>query len=172
MSQGQEIVELILFSVSGKPCALPVAQLQEVLPYAALLKPPGMPFVIEGFLNIGGRMHPVMRLDRALSLAEFAIELYTPMLVLKGLGRPAAFLAESVERVVGVPRTEIHPIESRDSWNGCVLAAFQWNKNSVALLSSERLLLAEEHAALREFSAATEARIRSLRSTSVGSTVP
>lgn len=151
MLNDQEVIDLLIVRVSGRDCALPLIFVQEVVPVAALLKPPTMPRALEGFLNLAGVMHPVIRLDRVLGLPEFSLGLYTPILVLKGFPRPLAFLAESAVRVVNLPAGALHPMPSGESWNGCVRAEFSWNDAPVALLDPAKLVLLEEESTLRDF---------------------
>jgi hypothetical protein len=59
---------LLLFHLSGQSAAFPVANVHSVAPMASLARPPGLPSVLEGILNLGGAAVPVLRLDRLFHL--------------------------------------------------------------------------------------------------------
>src|SRR5438128_2487698 len=80
---GTDRRSLLLFHLPGHACALPLASVQEVVPMPLLSRPPGLPSVLAGFLDLGGAIVPVLRLDRLLGLSEVVPGLYTPLLVLR-----------------------------------------------------------------------------------------
>ncbi len=95
-----EFRTLVIFEVCGRFCALPTTTVKEVMLLPELSKPPGLFSLVEGILNLGGQVIPVLRLDRLFGLPEIRLGLYTPVLLLKGMGVPLALLVDQVTEVV------------------------------------------------------------------------
>jgi purine-binding chemotaxis protein CheW len=55
-------MEILLFEVAGERCALAVADVLRVVPAAAVAPLPGAPAVVDGVLDLHGRVVPVLSL--------------------------------------------------------------------------------------------------------------
>ena len=155
---------LLFFQLGGQLCALPADAVAEVVPLPALSRPPGLPDLLEGLLNLGGQTVPVVRLDRLLGLPPLTPGLYTPLLILRP--GPLALLVETVRGLVSVPAAEVRPGPAGHSCNDCLegeltLAGVP-SAPPVALLCPERLLLAQERRCLEQVRAAEQVRLRRL----------
>ena len=89
--------------------AVPVAQLQEVLPAFELLRVAGMPAVMARLIGLRGEVLPV--LDAAVLLGDAALELDVHMhfLVLEGDSRKFALLVEGIEDLVEIENDPSRP---------------------------------------------------------------
>jgi purine-binding chemotaxis protein CheW len=152
---------VLLFRLGGHACALPADAVAEVVPLPLLSRPPGLPDLLEGLLNLGGWAVPVVRLDRLLGLPPLTPGLYTPLLVLR---RPAALalLVEAVQGLVSVPAADVRPGAPGHSCNDCLEGELTLAGRPVALLDPERLLLAKERRCLAALQAAEQERLRRL----------
>jgi purine-binding chemotaxis protein CheW len=148
--------ELLKFSVSGHACALRLSLVSEVLPYAHLTRPPGLPSVLDGFLNLGGTAVAVLRLDRLFDFPPTPVSLYTPLVVLRAEGPPAALLVDSVAGVICPPAEALVPLRDQNSFNGCAEAEILMPDGTVHLLSPARLLLEQERLAIGELQQRTQ----------------
>ena len=99
---------LMVFHLAGQAYALPLRELQEVVPMAELFRPPGLPSVLAGFLNLAGTAIPVLRLDRLFELPEPVLGLYTPLLLLRHPDYQVALLVDKVSEILAVPRRGHH----------------------------------------------------------------
>lgn len=140
---------VVVFRVGGELCALPVSAVAEVLHMAQVARPPGLPRILEGFLDIDGRAHAVLRLDRLFGLAETPLALYTPLLILRDAQPPLALLAEAVTGVLAAE--EVVPIEESGTFNGCVVGEARTAAGPAHLLATERILLEHEQRLVEEF---------------------
>jgi purine-binding chemotaxis protein CheW len=154
----------LVFRLPGHACAVSLILVQEVVPMAELSRPPGLPPVVEGFLNLGGSAVPVLRPDRLLGLPEVAVGLYTPLIVLRQGRGSLALLVETVE-VIG-PATERLPLptgaEGGYSFNDCAEGQVVVGKKNAVVLSVERLLLEKERQCLAHLQAIEQERLRRL----------
>jgi purine-binding chemotaxis protein CheW len=152
---------VIVFEAAGQRFALDAARVREILPMAALSRPPALPPLLEGFLNLGGVPAPVLRLARLFRLPERAPERYTPLILLAGEA-PLALMVESVHEVTAVSPAEWVPLPAGQVVNDCALALFERGGVPAHLLAPERLLLEAEARRVAELRAAEELRLREL----------
>jgi purine-binding chemotaxis protein CheW len=151
----------VVFTVSDAIYALPRSAVQEILLMPALSRPPGLPSMVEGFLQCGGLV-PVVRLDRLFELAEHAPGLYSHLLLLTPSPFPLALLVDRVREILSVPRAAVVPLREDQVLNGCVTAHLQLGEGAIPLLSLEHLLLAEERERLASLREAAARRVREL----------
>jgi purine-binding chemotaxis protein CheW len=111
---------LLVFRLAGRDCALPLEAVQEVVPMARLSRPPTLPAVWQGFLNLGGAAVAVLHLSRLFGLPDVALGLYTPLLVLRQPAERVALLVEAVRGIVRVAAADVRPVRGAYSFNDCV----------------------------------------------------
>jgi purine-binding chemotaxis protein CheW len=151
-----------LFSVAGETFGLRLESVSEIVPMAALSRPPSIPSVLEGFLNLGGAAVPVLRIAGLLGLPEERPALHTPLVVIRSGTLLLALLVNRVIGIVSVPMDGLVPISDTDSFNGCVDGRLLVADEAVHLLSVDRLLLEKEHRTLAEFQATETRRLRQI----------
>ena len=93
----EQDLHVAAFELAGRTCAIPSANVREVLFMPALARPPGLPAILEGILNLGGVAVPVVKLDRLFGLPERVAGLYTPIIVLRSQN-PLALLVDKAAR--------------------------------------------------------------------------
>lgn len=150
---------LLVFSVSGQAYALPLGTVQEIVPMAALSRPPGMPALLAGFLNLGGQAIAVLRLDQMFSLPDLTPGLYTPLVIVRLAEGLLALMVEKVSRIVTVFDSAMVPIREQDSFNDCAEGLINSAEGTVLLLSAERLLLEKERQCLANLEAQEQERL-------------
>jgi purine-binding chemotaxis protein CheW len=153
---------VVVFHIAGQAYGLPLADLREVVPMAELSRPPGLPLLLAGLLNLGGTAVPVLRLDRLFGLPEITPGLYTPLLLLRGGDPPLALLVERVSRIASLPPEAVLPVPAHQAFNDCAEGVTTLDGHVVVLLSAERLLLEKEQQCLAELQDQEEARLREL----------
>jgi purine-binding chemotaxis protein CheW len=156
---------LLVFHLAGQLCGVSLNWVQEIVPMARLSRPPGLPSIIEGFLNLGGTAVSVLRLDRLFNLGEVVPGLYTPLAILRTSDGPIALLVDDVSEIVtDSPETRL-PIHEKQSFNGCAEAEVTVNGRTIHLLSPERILLEQERRKVTEFQALEQQRLNDLEAT-------
>lgn len=157
---------LLVFEVSDQVAALPLGDVERIVPIAQLARPPGLPSALEGVLNLGGAAVSVLRLDRLLGLPPRDPGLYSMVILLKkeamlkGTGVAAAVLVDRVREVLSVPEAALLPIGEENSFNGCAPAAVSVPGQYIQVLSAQHLLLENEERALSEFHAMAQQRLQ------------
>jgi purine-binding chemotaxis protein CheW len=168
---------LLVFQLSDRLAAVRLEDVERITPMAELATPPGLPAALEGILNLAGAAVPVLRLDRLFGLPAQQVSLYSMLIILKApreapsgapsgapRGAPSgerfALLVDRVSEVLPVPEDAFMPVDQGDSLNGCAEATLTVRDDAVHLLSPTRILLAKERAALAEFQAMAQRRLR------------
>jgi purine-binding chemotaxis protein CheW len=152
---------LLVFQLAVQTAALPLENVQRIVPMAQLAHPPGLPSLLEGILNLAGAAVPVLRLDRLLHLTSQRLGLYSALIVVSGVsdGR-IAILVDRVSEILTVPESALLPIGEDDSFNACAEAAVSVRGQMVYLLSPTRLLLEKERETLSQFQSIAQQRLQ------------
>ena len=155
-------MDAVIFRLAGQACAFPLERVQEVLPMAALLCPPGLPSLLEGFLNLGGAAVPVIHLCRLFGLPAQVPGLYTPMLLVSGRPGPLAFLVDEVTDILSLDPKALLPVRESQVFNDCVEVEIDLGGRTLHLLSPDRLLLEEERQRVAALQEAAQDRLKAL----------
>jgi purine-binding chemotaxis protein CheW len=156
----QDGFRVCVFRLGEHRFGLRLESVAEIVPMAALSRPPSMPSILEGFLNLGGTAIPVLRVAGLLGLPPVALELHTPLVVLRD---DAVLLALLVDEVTGIASTVadgLVALADSASFNGCVDGQLTAGDDLVLLLSVTRLLLEKERQTLAAFQAVEMERLR------------
>ena len=157
---------LVVFHLGEQAYGIPLHEVQEIVPLAALSRPPGLPSVLAGFLNLAGTAVPVLRLDRLFELPALTPGRYTPLLLLRNPDYRLALMVDKVSRIVSVAAEAVMPVREKQSFNDCVEGVVTLDDHVILLLSAERILLEKEHQLLAEFQDREQARLRVMEETS------
>jgi purine-binding chemotaxis protein CheW len=152
---------LLVFQLGDHNAAFPIENVERITPMAQLARPPGLPSLLEGILNLSGAAVPVLRLDRVLQLPAGSPGLYSMLIVLKGIcAGPIAMLVDRVSQIVSVPESSVLPVAKQDSFNACAEATVALEDANVNILSPARILLEREQKALAEFQRIAQLRLQ------------
>ncbi|MFC5554170.1 chemotaxis protein CheW [Methylobacterium iners] len=155
----------LLLDVAGVACALPRAEVREILPLPNLDRPPAAGNLLAGFLNLGGAPLPVVDLARLLGLrdaaaAEAIRDPYRHVVVATGGG--TAYLVDRVVDLVTVEDAHRKPIADDQTLNGCVAAELTARERLVHVLAADRLLTQVERERLAVLTRAAQDRLAAL----------
>jgi len=153
---------LLVFGIADRLCALPLEDVQEIVLMSWLSRPPGMPSILEGLLNLRGTAVPVISLGRMFRLPEKPVELYSSLVILRGHDHLLALLVDHVSQVLSVSVETLMPVRGEHSFNNCTQAEVAMAGRVVHVLSPERLLIEKEQQCLREFQGIEQQRLQEL----------
>lgn len=148
----------VVFQIGAAQLALPLEAVIEVLPLPRLAQPPARPPVLEGFLDLGGMLLSVLRLDCLLGLPSQPTGLYAHILRLRLDGAPVALLVERVVGIVAGGGEEARPVAGDQTFRGCVVAEFEHRGSPVHVLAAERLLSEHERSRIEAYRTAEAER--------------
>jgi purine-binding chemotaxis protein CheW len=155
-------VRVCVFELGQHTFGLRLESVGEIVPMAALSRPPSIPSILEGFLNLRGTAVPVVRIAELLGLPPVQPGLYTPLVIARADTLSVALLVDRVTAILLLPPDALIRIPQQDAFGGCVEGRAMENGASIYLLSEKRLLLAKERQVLTEFQAVEHSRLRQL----------
>ena len=97
----------LLFTLGENRCALPVTEIQEVLPMVALSPIPGQGPPLEGMLNLRGALLPVVDLRSCFGSAQAHWNGKTRIIVVKTQGVRVGVVVDQVEDVAEAEGGEV-----------------------------------------------------------------
>ena len=153
----------LVFGLAGQEFVFPLEKVSEIVHMATLSRPPGLPHILEGFLNLGGTAIPVLRLDRLFQASEITTHLYSPLIIVQAHDGLLAILVDVVNQILAASEEAFVPIQKGHTFNDCAEAELQAKNKIIHLLSLERVLLEEEHERIREFQILEQQRLQSLQ---------
>lgn len=157
----------LVFSVAHARLGLDISHVEEVLPVVQLVKPPEMPQMLRGFVNIGGALVPVIRLENLLRLNAGStpwapeIELSSTIIVADLSGLKVAWMAASDANILTYVVSETVRLPNDHVLNNCAerVVARTPPEPSIVLLDPVRLLLESERVRLAELQSREQERI-------------
>ena len=152
----------LLFHVGGLAFGLLAEDVAEIVFLPELLRPPGMPWNLEGLLVISGEAVPAIRIDRLFSLSELELTDYTQILLVRAGARLHGWLVERTEGLLSLEFDQLVPLTSGATFHSCVAGTFLHKERTFHLLASQRVLLEQERLAAEELARSVEERLSKL----------
>lgn len=103
---GRTAFTLLVFEVACQRYALPVNQVQEVLPLATLTPLPGAQAALAGILRLRGALLPVVDLRQRLGFPRIAPELGHRIVVARVAATPVGLLVDAVHDLLTIDEAE------------------------------------------------------------------
>lgn len=151
--------DFVVCHLGDRECALPASDVSEFVALPALTRPPGLPPMLAGFLNLGGTAIPVIRLDHLFDLPEKRPDAYTPVIVLKTKAPGTALLVDRISGIVTAAPDSMLAVQESQTFNNCAVGEIIVDGKAVSVLSVERLLLEKEQQSIAEFQAMEQKRL-------------
>lgn len=152
---------VLTFRTERFRCAIRLDRVREIIPFAAGVKAPGQPSLVEGFLNLRGAVLPIVRVAALFDL-PFAPGAWSPVIVLQNPGGPLGLLVDSVEDVLSIRGSGLRPVSPCQTLNECAEAEFSVEGRDYFLLDCDRLFLAEEQSRIGELQTRIARRLADL----------
>lgn len=152
----------VVFRLGKTECALPISDVREIVALPALAKPPGLPPLMIGFLNLEGAAIPVIRLDHLFDLPESDADVYTPLIILKTDNPPLALLVDGIVEVVTIAVGAVLPVQEAHTFNDCTVGEIAVAGKAISVLSVDRLLIEKERQSVVEFQAMEQKRLQEI----------
>ncbi len=151
---------LVWMRIADQVYAISAATVREILPLPELIAVTTGPNLLAGFLNLGGRLVPVVQLSRLLDLPDQEPHLWTPLLLIRTVHQRMALMVDHVTRIVQPNDYVLRPLPPDHVFNDCATDLVEADGETALLLGIERLLLAKETQTLVDLTEREENRLR------------
>jgi purine-binding chemotaxis protein CheW len=149
----------LTFRLADRSYAIPIRDVEEIVPVAELSVVPGAPSFLEGFLDIGGELVAVISLRGLLGLPNREWEFYTPLIILRATAPKIALAIDSIAGVSEISENDLSPLAEGSSINELATSVTRIDGRVVVLLSTERMLLDQEQKRVAELAEHVRQRI-------------
>ena len=156
-----ESPQFLGFRLAGLACAIPLQAVQQIVPMTLLSRPPGLPDILEGFLNLRGAHVPVVQMRRLFDFPPAEPGLHTPVIIMQTPQNRLGLWVDSVTSIIRAPEHTLTPLPCGQILNNCAQARIE-GQAPVHLLCPERILLEQERQAIAQLHSALELRLRQL----------
>ncbi len=111
VDRGDEIIEILTFSLMNEEFAFKITKLDEILKYQRITNVPKMPKYVLGITSLRGKIIPVISLKVRLSIVDEQEndEKKSKILILKGPKGPIGAIVDKVNGVIRMPKSELLP---------------------------------------------------------------
>lgn len=150
----------IFFHVGQQGYALPLADVEEILPMVELSRPADAPRALMGVMDLGGKPVSVISVRGLFQLPDRPAQLYTPLILLKTETPALALCVDDVSEMVHVAPEQILPVGEGCSVNNCVTGVIKLPSHRALILATDRLLLEQERARLRDLETLASNRLQ------------
>lgn len=145
----------VAFRIEGLRLALPLACVVRAVRAVAATPLPAAPAIVDGIINLQGRVVPVVSLRRRLGLAEREIGLADQLLIAHSATRMLAMLVDAVTGVIGCETRDVVPVDSVVGGTRHVTGVVKASDGMLLIHDLDRLLSVEEDRGLDAALAAT-----------------
>ena len=145
---------------------------------ALLSTPPGLPSLMDGFLNLRGVLVPVVRMQRLFDFPPVQLNLQTPLLIVRirqdsidpqreaSVSPAGATLlglcVDHVREIISAELCAPYTIAPGSMFNDCAVAQLGFGDLAIHVLSTERLLIEQERQTITHLQAEMQARLNAL----------
>ena len=109
MSASEPARQLVVFSLHGEHYALPITSVRKIIRYTAPSATASAGGLVQGMINLGGRVLPVVDLSSRLG-RRLAIDGNTRIVVVELSKGALGLIVDTVEGVLRVPAEQIEPL--------------------------------------------------------------
>jgi len=142
------------FSVAQQQHALPLATVWRVVRMVEITSLPGAPGLVEGVINVQGKILPVFNLRKRVGLPERSSELSDRLIIAETPTHTVALHADSVQGVIEKSEEQVVSAEALAPGTRCIKGVMSSDDALIVIDDLDKFLLAEEGhvlaAALRE----------------------
>jgi len=102
-------VDILTFGLDGQRYAFPADKIVQVVQMVAISPLPGAPPVVEGVVNVRGKVVPVFDLRGRFGLPPRPIDPGQHLIILSGSPRHAAVRVDAAEDFISIPDGQVSP---------------------------------------------------------------
>jgi purine-binding chemotaxis protein CheW len=105
----QDLMQLVGFQVGSEEFGLEILRVQEIIRVQPLTRVPNSARLVDGVINLRGKVIPVIALRRCFGLEDRPHDKQTRIVVVEVNGSVLGFIVDSVSEVLRIPLETIEP---------------------------------------------------------------
>jgi purine-binding chemotaxis protein CheW len=153
----------LIFRIAETTCAIPCELIREIVAMPLLVRSPGCPPIVEGFLNLRSQAVPILMLRRLFDLPIVDAEIHTPVVILEAGKIAIGLIVDEVIEITAIEPANFRELDKNRSFNECAKAEFTHANQAAVLLDCDRLLLVEEQTRVAELQHESQRRLAELQ---------
>lgn len=157
----------IIFHLGDKLLAIHLESVEKIIPMVNILRPAGLPWVLEGLVNCAGEFIPLVKSEQVLGLEDCKHDLYSQILLLRMGGRKLGMIVNKVIDIIEFTPGKGQIFRVDNSLHNIIESEILYQQNYYSLLNLDKLLLAKEMLAISEFETKIRERLLNLDGTKV-----
>jgi len=110
MSAQSSIMQLVSFNLGNELFCVPIANIQEIIRYADMIKVPKAPEFIEGIINLRGRVIAVIDMKKRFSMPATDKTQHSRIIVGEVGGARVGFAVDSVSKVLRIESANMEKV--------------------------------------------------------------
>lgn len=161
-----EVQDFLLFSIENQRFVIPLSQVEKIVRAVEIVPLPKAPDVVDGIINVQGRILPVVNLRKRFDLSVRPLDVRDHFIVCNTTKRTLAILVDVVMDIVQIPEERIVDQKKIVEKAKYIKGALKLEDGVVLIQDLENLLSLEEEQMLENALEKKEAkRKRSVHST-------
>lgn len=145
-----EVIQLVTFVVGEEEYGVDILRVQEIIRSAAVTRVPNAPRIIQGVINLRGRVIPVIDLRSRFGMPQRDHDNASRIVVMELVDKIVGFIVDSVREVIHIEQAVVQPTPDVAIGDGgqFTRGIAMLNDRLIILLDPERILSSEEIRAL------------------------
>jgi purine-binding chemotaxis protein CheW len=149
------LVKLLLFTLSDLRFALPIDEISKVIRVVAINRIPQAPEILEGMINVHGKIIPVVNLRKFFFLPKDETSLEDRIIISEKMDRPLAILVDDVLSIHDFCKEEILAADALFPGIGFVNGIARLNGDIIYIYNLEKFLTEKNREELQAFLSAS-----------------
>ena len=103
------LLQLVTFRVAGEEFGIDILSVQEIIRTMEITKVPRAPMIVEGVINLRGKVIPIVGLRKKFGLEVKPYDSKTRIIVVDLRGTVVGFVVDEVSEVLRIPSSTVEP---------------------------------------------------------------
>lgn len=153
-SEMENILQIVSFTIENEEFGIDILKVEEIIRILNITKIPNSPEFIEGFVNLRGKVIPIVNLRKRLKINPKEFDNQTRVIVVNINNFTVGFIVDRVREVLRIPSsiTEPTPYLTRSVKSEYITGVAKLENRLLILLDLEKILSLEEKEELSKVS--------------------
>jgi purine-binding chemotaxis protein CheW len=141
------MAQLVIWMLDGQRYALPLSVVESAVRAIEVTQLPGAPDIVDGIVNVRGRVIPVVSMRSRFNLPRRAVALSDQLLIARTPRRLAGFFVDAVDGILDYEKETV-ALTDPLAPAGCISGVIRLDDGLILIHDLDRLLTLDEEEAL------------------------